>query len=372
MRFVVSFMGIATAGGFYAGLNLPPHQGSSQDGCYLPGVYNYSYSRTEVEHIRFFGFDSLRLPVNVDTALDLPSLTKLRDWVDIVGGRAIISMFGTALDRVGHGTGRVDDVAATSRAWASVHSVFAAYPDVRYELFNEPYGYPDNDTGADEFLAVMRQVIHDAKLPEDKCMLACAPLLPFVINSGPKALDRAGWKGDIAYHVYPIWLAPGNQTQEAFYNMVLDDIGGISNRIWITEFGAALDRDNTDYSKFDPSGNAADVNCLRGLHDALLHFKAVGMPVKGAFHWHGWRNGDSFDFFLPANANGRHKVQNILKDLSVKDIVMAWPTERYTTKLGPIAVGFTFLMLASAAASFRTARSRERHSEEYVAIKDSA
>jgi hypothetical protein len=57
------------------------------------------------------------------------------------------------------------------------------------------------------------------------------------------------------------------------------------------------------------------VNCLQGLDDALTALKQQGLGVAGAFHWHGWDNGDAFSFWDKGNANGSAKVAKILKDM---------------------------------------------------------
>merc|ERR1712232_1334225 len=244
---------------------------------------------------------AIRLPVNVDTARDRESLVKLRGYVDAVGGKAILCMFPTDFAAAcgadanacnEHDTsGRVDNMAEASAAWASVHSVFSEYSDVRYELLNEPFGYSLDQAGAAEYLAVMRQIILDAELPEWKCIIAA---LWYSSQPHPLAL---GWLGDIAYHAYPNWL-PSGSTREQFHQKIYSDIRDLSSRIWITEFGANLNLATSD-----------DANFLLGLQDALIQLKSDGTPVKGAFLWHGWHNGDTYDFWEPSNANGAKLVQ---------------------------------------------------------------
>jgi len=125
-----------------------------------------------------------------------------------------------------------------------------------------------------------------------------------------------GWPGDLGYHVYPNWLPDGMRTQEGFSNKVQSDLAGLSSRVWITEFGGNLNMPNVNYAEYEPSGNGGDVNCLRGIHDALLALRARGAAVKGLFHWHGWHNGDSYDFWDSGNVNGANKVRKIMADLS--------------------------------------------------------
>ena len=106
-----------------------------------------------------------------------------------------------------------------------------------------------------------------------------------------------------------------------------------------------------------------DVNCLQGLDDAVTSLRArgvrdydrpnecapplIGPPpppplphlrflrfclilehvvvdgnvvwrrqfgIKGAYHWHGWKNGDSFSFWEDSNKNGSTKVLKVLAD----------------------------------------------------------
>lgn len=295
---------------FSSGLNLPPQQGSSGTGCFMPGVYNYAYSKENVAAIRAHGFTSARLPVNIATALDADSTAKLREYIDAVGGHAVLCMFGTQLEGDGHGTGKVDDVQATTQAWRRLHEEFGVFPNVKYEIFNEPFGYTD----VSEYYRDVSVIVEGAHLPIERCIVAGmgyeSELLPVV---------KQGWTGDLGYHFYPTWVPEGSRTQENFSNKVQSDLAGVSSRVWITEFGGALNLDNPGYEQYEPSGEgdaAANVNCLRGLHDGLLALKSAGAPVRGAFHWHGWHNEDSYDFWSSSNGNGATKVKQILHDLS--------------------------------------------------------
>merc|ERR1711908_57696 len=88
-----------------------------------------------------------------------------------------------------------------------------------------------------------------------------------------------------------------------------------SSRTYITEFGGSLNLPNLNYEEPDSSASGGgDVNCLRGMNDAVVALRRKGSAIKGAFHWHGWNNGDSFDFWAPANRNGSTKVRKILSD----------------------------------------------------------
>merc|ERR1712224_513428 len=109
----------------------------------------------------------------------------------------------------------------------------------------------------------------------------------------------------------------GQRTQENYAEKIKADIGDLSSRVWITEFGSDLritNRDGSlrDYSCPDASNDDGNVNMLRGLRDALQAFKVAGRPVKGAFHWHGWPNGDNYDFWYDGNKNGASAVCKIL------------------------------------------------------------
>jgi len=290
-----------------AGINLPSTQGSSGTGAFMPGVYNFSYTPAEVAALRGYGFTSIRLPVNVISANDAGVMSKLKSYVDAIGGRGIICMFGTAIDEGdNHGSGIVDNVTATSQAWAQVHKVFASFPEVKYEIFNEPAGY----TSATEYYNTMLFIIQAADLPAHKCILAGTSW-----ESGIQEVASLGWQGYLGYHIYPNWLPDGQRTQEQYSNLVQHQLSGLSSRVFITEFGANLNRPNHKYDEYDPSGTGGgDVNCLRGLNDAVIALRQQGLGIKGAFHWHGWHNGDSFDFFEPSNANGSAGVSRIIKD----------------------------------------------------------
>ena len=56
-----------------------------------------------------------------------------------------------------------------------------------------------------------------------------------------------------------------------------------------------------------------NVNCLQGMDDAVQALRKKGKGIKGAFHWHGWMDGDSFSLFGAGNSNGRAKVLKVLE-----------------------------------------------------------
>merc|ERR1719331_933745 len=147
-------------------------------------------------------------------------------------------------------------------AWQKIHEVFAQYPNVKYELFNEPFGYARNDVQA--YLSDMTQLMEG--LPRDRCIIDGLGYADDV-----KSLAAAGWEGDLAYHFYPFWLSEGGRTQAAFSNLLQEALQGVSHRTYITEFGADLSV-NQDYET-SGENKFGNVNCLRGMHDALLALK---------------------------------------------------------------------------------------------------
>jgi hypothetical protein len=127
------------------------------------------------------------------------------------------------------------------------------------------------------------------------------------------AVANAGWSGDLAYHFYPNWLS-SNRTQSNYSNFVQGELAGLTSRVWITEFGANLSvQSNTCYETYidNMPSPSADVDALRGLDDALRAFRAANAPLKGVFFWHGWHNGDSYDYWSSSNAQGACKVRLI-------------------------------------------------------------
>jgi hypothetical protein len=220
------------------GLNLPATQGTTRDGAFFPGLYQYDYVPEQVSQAAHrAGFSALRLAVNVETANNAKALQKHKEYIDAVGGRGIICMFdtaftpGTSWPRNGTVTGKVEQVA---KAWRSVHSVFASYGDnVLYEIFNEPWGYQNN---AATYVADMLSVIQMADLPHDRVILA-----GLFGSADVQSVARAGWPGYLAYHTYVFWLPEGQRTQEAFSKKIQQDLAGLSSRVFITEFGVGLD-----------------------------------------------------------------------------------------------------------------------------------
>ena len=301
------------------GLNLPATQGSSGTGAFLPGVYSFNYTSAQLARARQAGFNSVRLPVNIPTANDPLTLAKMRGYVTAIGGSAVICMFGTGSTTT-HGTGRIDNMGAAIKAWEKVHSVFSDLPGVKYEIFNEPHGYlpgcnvPPCKTPAGYIMDVT-SLIYEAKLPKERCILDALGWA-----QDPQGLVALGWTGLVGYHFYPWWLTDGNHSRAEYSKLFQDQLSKtkaglplhISNRTFVTEFGGNL---NVPNAKYEQPSQSNDVNCFQGMDDAVAALKRQGVGVAGAFHWHGWDNGDSFSFWDPRNSNGRAKVTKILKDL---------------------------------------------------------
>merc|ERR1712129_192784 len=93
------------------------------------------------------------------------------------------------------------------------------------------------------------------------------------------------------------------------------DLARLGSRVYLTEFGASLNLSNIGYEDYVVSGLDGNVNCLRGLHDGLRALRASGQPLRGVYHWHGWNNGDCYDFWDAGNKNGACKVQSIMAEI---------------------------------------------------------
>ena len=284
------------------GINFPPTQGSSGTGAFQPGIYNYSYTNAQIAASNST-FNMMRLPINVETANEPASLAKLQGYVNQFAGHyAIICMFDTLENgQTGHGDGKPNDLSAMGAAWGKINAVFASYPNVHYEIFNEPFYY----TNAVQYVSDMETIINDAGLPYSKCILDGMGYADDV-----NSVAGGGWSGDMAYHFYPNWVPSGQTTQSNYSNRAQADLGSWGQKTWVTEFGANLSFNNNCYDTY-VDGSYPDINTLRGLDDALRALKANGHGVKGAFSWHGWNNGDTYDYWASGNSNGACKVREI-------------------------------------------------------------
>lgn len=307
------------------GINLPPAyydtngQPDSGNAAFQPGIYNWPYSNAQVASTATH-FNMIRFPINEATANDSASLTKLKGYIDQIPGHwAIICMCGTrcycSQDVNGHGNGFPNGLAAMGAAWKNINAVFASYPNVYYEIFNEPFGY-EHSTAAEcaHYVSDMKTIISDGSLPTSKCILDGLGYADDIID-----VANNGWSGMLGYHFYPNWSS--THTQSAYSNLAQGAIGSLGPRTFVTEFGANLGWTPT-YGYNDPTGCydtyvdgnqpcSADVNCLRGLDDALRALKSKGWGVKGAFCWHGWDDGDTYDFWASWNSYGACKVMEI-------------------------------------------------------------
>lgn len=293
------------------GINFPPTQGSSGTGAFLPGIYNYSYTTNDIKNSNPT-FNSMRLPINVETANHPASLQKLKSYIDQFPGKnAIICMFDTLTgSQTGHGDGRPNSITTMGAAWKRIHAVFSGYTNVRYEIFNEPFGYNKGNPAA--YVNDMKRIISLGGLPSSKCILDGMGYADDI-----NLVAAGGWTGDLAYHFYPTWS--NDHSQEAYSNLAQAALGTWGHKTWVTEFGANLGWTsqygyaNSCYETYIDGNQAAsaDVNCLRGLDDALRTLKANGRGVKGTFYWHGWNNGDTYNFWSPWNSDGACKIETI-------------------------------------------------------------
>jgi hypothetical protein len=298
------------AGGADVGINFPPNQGTSNAGAFMPGVYNYTYTDAQIAACNGT-FNMMRLPINVATANNPASLTQMQGYINQFSGHyAIICMFGTSSNG-GQGNGFPNGLSAMGAAWKKINAVFSSYPNVHYEIFNEPFGYAKSDPT--HYVSDMETIISDGGLPTSKCILDGMGYADDV-----NLVASGGWTGDLAYHFYPSWLSSG-YTQSEYSNLAQAALGSWGQKTWVTEFGAnlgwtsAYGYDNTCYDVY-VDGNqpcSADVNCLRGLNDALSALKADGHGVKGAFLFHGWNNGDTYDYWATWNSCGACKELEI-------------------------------------------------------------
>lgn len=296
------------------GINLPPMQGTSGTGAFLPGIYNYAYSPAEIKNA-MGTFNAVRFPINVETANHPASLQKLKSYIDqIPEKRAIIVMFDTLTgSQTGHGDGLPNSLSTMGAAWKKIHAVFSGYSQVRYEIFNEPFGYSKSNPKA--YVDDMKKIISAGGLPTSRTILngmGYADNINLVV--------AGGWTGDLAYHFYPTWSS--TYTQEAYSNLVQKELADWGHKTWITEFGTNLGwtaqygYPNTCYGTYvdGKQPHSGDVNSLRGLEDALRALKAKGRGVKGSYYWHGWSNGDTYNFWSAWNNEGACKVKTIQKN----------------------------------------------------------
>ena len=202
-------------------------------GAFLPGIYNWSYSNAQIAGTAAH-FNMIRFPINEATANDPASLTKLKGYIDQIPGHwAIICMFGTSTTG-GHGNGFPNGLAAMGAAWKNINAVFSGYPNVYYEVFNEPFGYADNtQSDWNHYVSDMRTIISDGGLPTGRCILdglGYASDINHVVSGG--------WTGYLGYHFYPGWSS--THTQSAYSTVAQNALGSWGQKTFVTEFGANL------------------------------------------------------------------------------------------------------------------------------------
>lgn len=296
----------------HRGLNLPPTQGTTNAGAFLPGVYVFDYSPDQLRQISESGFTHVRIPVNVETANDREAMKRIGELFAAVGDRGIICMFDTNEgDETGHGNGKPNDIPALAGAWRELRLFFRDKPDVMFELFNEPFGYARNAEGCREYLSDMKTIIRRARLPSQRCILDGIGYAGDI-----QSVAKAGWQGALGYHLYPNWLPSEKASAEAFSKLVQEQCSGIRNDVYITEFGMRLDFDSQGQTS-SPHPNL-DAFVLDGLRDAMHVLQKRGRPILGTYHWHGWDNGDTYSYWKASNRLGATRVREVQDAGTVK------------------------------------------------------
>lgn len=298
----------AFAGDEDCGINLPPRQGSSNAGAFLPGIYTLDYSAADLVRVRQAGFRALRIPVNAATANNTPAMEKIAWLFHMSNDRGIICFFGTKKEKEGsHGDGRPDDLELAGQCWAKIQARFKDIPGVHYEIFNEPFGYERTPEGARKYVSDMKRIIARGGLPASRCILDGMGYAEDV-----HSVAQAGWEGALGYHFYPNWLPAGPRTAEQYSNRIQGDLRGLSERVYITEFGASLLKiSERETNQTNQAPVSRDMEALKGLQDALRAFHDEGRGVRSLYFWHGWDNGDTYDFFAKDNQAGAKLVREI-------------------------------------------------------------
>jgi len=288
------------------GINLPPTQGTSGDGAFLPGVYSFGYTNAEVNGVASGDFTHIRIPINVETANDAASLDKIKGYFEQVGYRGVICMYDTLQSgESGHGNGKPNSLSAMASAWAKIHAKFSDYLNIKYEVFNEPFGY----TSAATYMADMKYIMTNAGLPSSKCIID-----GLGYASNVQAI-KSRWSGSLGYHFYPTWIPTGSCTQSAFSNMFQTALAGVSQRTYVTEFGANLTLgDYYETYTGDTTWWGQNINCLRGMNDAVLALRNAGNAINSSYVWHGWHNSDTYDVWYSGSTYGTAKVKKIQND----------------------------------------------------------
>jgi hypothetical protein len=189
------------------GINLPPAYyvngvADSGDAAFQPVVYDWPYTDAQVAGAAA-DFNMIRFPINEPTANNPASLTQLEGYINQIPGHwAIICMCGTNYPGAptSHGNGFPDGLAAMGAAWKKINAVFSSYPNVYYEIFNEPFGY--DHTNAAHYVSDMETIISDGGLPTSKCILDGQGYADDIID-----VANAGWNGMLGYHFYPTWIS---------------------------------------------------------------------------------------------------------------------------------------------------------------------
>ncbi|MBD5777940.1 hypothetical protein IEN85_00340 [Pelagicoccus sp. NFK12] len=289
-----------------AGLNLPATKGTSNAGNFQPGVFPFDYAPKIRQGIVDSHFTHLRLSLNVETAHDARALEQLESLSALTDFHGILCMWDTNQgDETGHGNGLPNDLDALAAAWKSVHAKFSPYPHLRYEIFNEPFGYPRNVQGAKRYLSDMRYIIDKAGLPADRCILDG---LGYADNV--RLVADAGWTGALAYHIYPNWLPGRNNSASDYGTLMVAELADLPNEILITEFGTSLKLQG--YSDSNTKGSAS---LFLGMRQAITSLNQKGAKITGTYHWHGWDNGDSYSYWHSENSVGSTFVQELQQDL---------------------------------------------------------
>lgn len=279
----------------YQGVNWADARDNFVDGKIIPSGIDAEAPLAEVERQahgilsqlkELLAINTVRLGINPDTVGDADYWLKYQAIIE-QAKKLKLKVILACWEGENARDGKIDDTPAFHKMWEQVLHDLGKSEHVHFEIFNEPYGYSD-----DEWREIAAGWLEKA-LPKMSKMPNRARIL--ISGSGYNEwLSHVGaderFKGcHLSFHLYA-WFGGKHRNREGWVKEIKERIGEANaHRTIVTEWGASMKSTPQDF--FEQSklaGRSKSRAYIIGMADVIHEWQ------MGSVYWPGLRDGDRF------------------------------------------------------------------------------
>ncbi len=292
----------------FHGINWADARDNFVDGWIIPSGIDHSKTEQEIvvqvgryldQFQTLLGVNALRLGINPDTVLSDSWWQKYRALIREATKRNMHVILA-CWESESRKEGRIDDERAFHQMWDRVTAEFGQEDAVFFEIFNEPYGYTDEE---------WREVAHQwlvRYLPRIKQQNKSRILVSgsgYNENLRQVGADRRFAGCRLSFHLYA-WFGGKHQSPEGWEKELAQRIGQENvSRTIVTEWGAPM-KNRPMPDRLSSSSMSVDQAFLLGMSSFLRKGK------MGSIYWPGLRDGDDFSLLERIGATSELRITN--------------------------------------------------------------